>query len=60
MHDNIDFKQLDKFLERMMKTSTPLPSPPKTPVEKQREVGNDNLSKEMCLQIRCNAIFSLN
>lgn len=35
MHDNIDFKELDIFLERMMKNSTPLPSPPKTPVQKE-------------------------
>jgi len=32
MHDNLGFKQLDQFLEKMMKTNTPLPSPPKTPI----------------------------
>lgn len=35
MHDNIDFKDFDVFLERMMKNSTPLPSPPKTPIQKE-------------------------
>jgi hypothetical protein len=33
MHDNLSFKEIDHFLERMMKSSTPLPSPPKTPTQ---------------------------
>uniref|UniRef100_A0AAF5Q144 Inositol hexakisphosphate and diphosphoinositol-pentakisphosphate kinase n=2 Tax=Wuchereria bancrofti TaxID=6293 RepID=A0AAF5Q144_WUCBA len=32
LHDNIRFSQLDRFLERLMKIRTPIPSPPKTPV----------------------------
>ena len=31
IHDNVSFKQLDEFIERMLSNSTPLPSPPKTP-----------------------------
>ncbi|KAM3721275.1 Inositol hexakisphosphate and diphosphoinositol-pentakisphosphate kinase [Dirofilaria immitis] len=32
LHDNIRFSQLDRFLERLMKIRTPIPSPPKTPI----------------------------
>uniref|UniRef100_A0A7E4V0P5 Inositol hexakisphosphate and diphosphoinositol-pentakisphosphate kinase n=1 Tax=Panagrellus redivivus TaxID=6233 RepID=A0A7E4V0P5_PANRE len=32
MHDNIAYKQLDSFFEQILNSSTPLPSPPKTPV----------------------------
>uniref|UniRef100_A0A914Q9Z3 Uncharacterized protein n=1 Tax=Panagrolaimus davidi TaxID=227884 RepID=A0A914Q9Z3_9BILA len=31
-HDNISYKQLDGFFEQILNSSTPLPSPPKTPV----------------------------
>jgi len=37
MHDNLGFKQLDQFLEKMMKTNTPLPSPPKTPIQRDAD-----------------------
>ncbi|VDN02137.1 unnamed protein product [Thelazia callipaeda] len=37
LHDNIFFSQLDRFLERLMKIRTPLPSPPKTPISSNRK-----------------------
>ncbi|VDO40920.1 unnamed protein product [Onchocerca flexuosa] len=36
LHDNIRFSQLDRFLERLMKIRTPIPSPPKTPISTNR------------------------
>lgn len=36
LHDNICFSQLDRFLERLMKIRTPIPSPPKTPISSSR------------------------
>lgn len=36
LHDNIRFSQLDRFLERLMKIRTPIPSPPKTPISSNR------------------------
>lgn len=35
MHDNIGLKELDNFLERMMKNNDELPSPPKTPIRSE-------------------------
>ncbi|VDD91712.1 unnamed protein product [Enterobius vermicularis] len=34
LHDNIKFVQLDQFLERLVTMRTPLPSPPKTPQQR--------------------------
>lgn len=34
MHDNIRYKQLDEFFDKILSRSTPLPSPPKTPVQR--------------------------
>lgn len=33
MHDNIPYKQFDEFFGKILSRSTPLPSPPKTPVQ---------------------------
>ncbi|CAG9540958.1 unnamed protein product [Cercopithifilaria johnstoni] len=38
LHDNIRFSQLDRFLERLMKIRTPIPSPPKTPICSNRKI----------------------
>ncbi|KAI6225577.1 Inositol hexakisphosphate and diphosphoinositol-pentakisphosphate kinase [Aphelenchoides besseyi] len=40
LHDTIGFKQFDQFLERMLTNSTPLPSPPKTPVLREGDTVN--------------------
>jgi hypothetical protein len=40
MHDNIAFKEMDVWLERMLRNNTPLPSPPKTPIRE----GQDNIT----------------
>ncbi len=37
LHDNLSSRQLDSFLERLMNVRTPMPSPPKTPVNRDTD-----------------------
>uniref|UniRef100_A0AC34QRI8 Inositol hexakisphosphate and diphosphoinositol-pentakisphosphate kinase n=1 Tax=Panagrolaimus sp. JU765 TaxID=591449 RepID=A0AC34QRI8_9BILA len=51
MHDNIRYKQLDEFFDKILSRSTPLPSPPKTPVQRSLQELQMSLDKRMKEQI---------